>query len=136
MTTKDYLRSVRRYDKMIDIRVEEIERLTTMATNISPKYTEDKVQTSFNNDKIGLLVAEIEDKRQELKGLVRQKGRIIAQIEGMEDYLEYVVLADRYIKGMQFKAIAGDIDRCERYTMQIHDKAIANFGRKYADSIK
>lgn len=136
MNTREYLGRVRRFDKMIETRLEEIERLRTMATNISPKYSEDKVQTSFSNDKIGVIIAEIAEKEDEVRSIVRQKGTIIAQIEGIDDFLEYVVLTDKYVKGLQYKEIAGDIERTERHTMKIHDRAIANFEIKYAKFIK
>lgn len=136
MDTKQYLENIRKYDRMVEVRAEELIRLRTQATNISPHYSEDKIQTSFSNDKLTLLVAEIIEKENEIKKILRKKGLAIAQIEGLDNYNEYVVLTDRYVKGLAYKEIAVDIERSERHCIKIHDRAIAHFEEKYGNDIQ
>lgn len=131
MKAETYLSQIRRLEKMIEVRNREIETLRARANSISPKLSEDKVQTSFDNDKMGTIVAEIVDAEDELASLKRKKGLIIAQIEGMEDLNEYYVLTDRYIMGMTFECIADDIDKSARYCLKIHKRALENFEKKY-----
>lgn len=89
MKAEKYLSQIRRLEKMIDVRNRDLEVLRTRATNISPKLTEDKVQTTIDQDKIGTIVSEIVDKEGEIETLKRKRGLIMAQIEGMEDLNEF-----------------------------------------------
>lgn len=131
MKAEKYLSQIRRLEKMIDVRNRDLEVLRTRATNISPKLTEDKVQTTIDQDKIGTIVSEIVDKEGEIETLKRKRGLIMAQIEGMEDLNEFYVLSDRYIMGMTFNSIAEDIDKTPHHCMKIHKKALVNFEKKY-----
>lgn len=131
MKAEKYLSQIRRLEKMIDVRIRDLEVLRARATNISPKLTEDKVQTSIDQYKISTIVSEIVDKESDIDTLKRKRGLIMAQIEGMEDLNEFYVLSDRYIMGMTFNSISEDIDKSPRYCMKIHKRALTNFENKY-----
>ena len=87
MTTKDYLRQIYRYERMINNNLAEIYQLRSLASNISIAITGDKVQTSGNKDTLGNTMAKIYDLEKEVDALVdslyEKKQIIVDQIESM-----------------------------------------------------
>ena len=70
MTTDKYLSQISRIDHAIANKLEEIKRLSDMATSISISPKEVDVQSSGNPDKMGSTVSKIVDLQNEIQTLV------------------------------------------------------------------
>ena len=70
MTTDKYLSQISRIDHAIANKLEEIKKLSDMATSISISPKEVDVQSSGNPDKMGSAVSKIVDLQNEIQALV------------------------------------------------------------------
>lgn len=144
MTTKEYLRQIYRYERMINNNLAEIYQLRTLASNISIALTPDKVQTSGNKDTLGNTMAKIYDLEREVDVLVdnlyKQKKIIVKQIESMlkhnddrhEEY--YDVLTARFVRCMTFEEIPSEIGMSERKMYYIYNEALKEFEKMYGET--
>lgn len=136
MTTKSYLQQLDRYSKQINNKLAEIYQLGSLATNIGVTLKADMIKSSPDMDKMGDCVSDIVDKENEAKDLIKEyqnkKDHIITQINGIEDTMQYQVLFSRYIEMKTYEEIAEDLNYCEKQIRRIHNKAIAEFEKKYA----
>ena len=131
MTTKEYLSQIKRYDKMIANKREEITNLRSMACGTSIQISGDRVQRSGNKDKLGSFMSEIVDMEQELKEMLSKRCLIVREIESLENGDEYDVLAKRYILRKNVKEIAIENGKTERQILSVTSKALGNFEKKY-----
>ena len=106
-----------------------------MACSISAINYDERVQTSPNFDKIGIVLSKIENMEIKLNKLidvyVDTKNYIIGQIESLDDVRLSKVLFGRYVKKDTYEKIAEDINYSVRQTKRLHDKAILAFEDKY-----
>lgn len=114
MDTRKYLNQIRRYEKIINNRLEEIEHLKSLATSISiSAYGVERVQTSGTHDKIGDTIARIVDDQKEIAKIILdyrdKKQEIIALIESVEDTNYYDLLFKRYVEGKKLQVIADEM---------------------------
>lgn len=103
MTTDKYLSQISRIDHAIANKLEEIKRLSDMATSISISPKEVDVQSSGNPDKMGSAVSKIVDLQNEIQTLVdelvNKRRIIISQIDSMDNTDVYIVLSSHYVNG-------------------------------------
>lgn len=135
MTTKQYLRQIERYQRMINNKLSEIYQLKALATGISVATDGDRVQSSGAKDRMASMVAKIVDLERETDDLVHKftekRQTIISQIDGIEDTNYYDVLFHRYVEYKTFEAIAENMNYSWRQVMRIHDDALDVFEKQY-----
>lgn len=131
MNIEKYLDNIMKYDNMLDYKYEQLERLRSKSVDISPKLSENKVQTSFDNNKMGTIVAEIIELENEIETIKHKRNYIIKEIEEVEDLIYFMVLSDRYIKGLTYTEIATHIDVSDKHIYKVHKNALLEFEKKH-----
>ena len=135
MTTKQYLNHIKRLDKMIENKLDEIYRLREMSVSISTNMDKDRVQSSGSHDKLGESVAKIVDLEREtndiLSELADKKKTIINQIDGMENYDFYVILTYKFVQKLDFREIFLKMKISERKMYTVYRQALKEFERLY-----
>jgi predicted nucleic acid-binding Zn-ribbon protein len=137
MTTEQYLNQINRLNIEIHNKLSEIYQLRELAVSISVVVNYDRVQTSSAGDKMSDTLAKIVDIENETSALIdellEKRSRIIFQIDGIEDELNYRVLFSRYVEGKGNTAIADDIGYTPRQIIRIFYKALDEFEEKYGN---
>lgn len=137
MKTKDYLSQVSRLNKMINNKLSEIHQLRELSVSISAIGNDEKVQTSPNFDKIGTVIAKIDELENNLDKMIDEylvkRERIIAQIDTMEEESVYQILFSRYIEKKTFEKIATEMEYSWRQIVRLHGKALQQFEKKYGE---
>lgn len=131
MTTREYLSQIRRYDKMIANKREEILNLRSMVYGISAPMGGDRVQSSGDKDKLGSFMSKIVDTEREMEALVSKRWGIVQEIESLDDTDEYNVLAKKYILQKSIKEIGIEEHESDRHTLRLVSRAINSFEEKY-----
>ena len=131
MTTREYLSQIRRFDKMISNKREEIYNLRAMVYGTSAPMGGDRVQSSGDKDKLGAFMSKIVDTEREMEGLVSKRWRIVQEIESLDDTDEYNVLAKKYILQKNIKEISIEEHESDRHTLRLVSRAINSFEEKY-----
>ena len=109
METKEYLSQVRRYDRMVENKIKEIANLREIICGTAPMSSNtDRVQTTKDSDKICSYVSKIVDMEREVNDSIDKRKKIVQQIESIPDMNMYDVLAQKYILGVEIKAIRLD----------------------------
>lgn len=131
MTTKEYLSQISRFDRMIKNKLMDIYQLKTMAYSVTAPNDGERIQTSSNKDKMGLVVSKIVDLENEVDSMVDNRSLIVSRIDNMEDTEMYDVLAKKFILGKDLKAIAIERGFTYRHINRIYNNAIKEFEEKY-----
>ncbi len=135
MTTKDYLNQISRINRMINNKIVELSQLKELACSISAVSGEDRVMVTPNFDKIGTKQAKIDEMERNIDALVDEyiikRGKIVSQIDSMEDENVYNVLFSRYIEKKTFEVIATEMNYSWRQTIRLHGIALKKFEQKY-----
>ena len=137
MHVKAYLKQIRRLDAMIELRVLEAEKWRALAESASaPRVSSDvKIQTTKKYDPMGDKVAKLVDLEREAQALweayMKKRGKIIEQIEGLDDADHIRVLRLRYIAYKPLDECAREMDYTERHTKRLHARALDAFCQKY-----
>lgn len=128
MNAKEFLRQIRKLDKMIENKKAEVQQLKEYATSISPNMSGERVQSSGNPQKISEAINKYIDLEREAeldKIMLEDKRReIIAVIEQIEDPLCYNVLYKHYVEMKTFVVIAEEEHYSYAYILEIHPKAV------------
>lgn len=140
MTAKEYLTQIKNLDRVIRIKLAEIEQLRDMASNITAVIKEDVVQTSMKGDKLSDAVAKIIDEEQAVASLTEKylnmKREAIHMIENLSNPLHYQVLWERYISDRTYEGIAGNMGFSNRHIFKLHNSALLEFEEKYNEFLK
>ena len=135
MDTKQYLQQIERLDKMIQNKLSEIYQLKTMACSVTVSNEKERVQTSYDNDRLGSTVAKIVDLEKETDMLVDRfidkRSHIISQIDGLDNIDYYHVLSMRYVARDTFETIAKKTNWSIRRVFSIHGDALKEFEKLY-----
>ena len=135
MTTKEYLSQIERLDKMIQNKLSEIYQLKTMACSVGISNEGERIQKSSDKDRMGSAVARIVDLENEIDKLVdrfvSKRGKIISQIDSIENVDYYHVLSMRYVSRDTFEVIAEKTNWSIRKVFSLHGKALLEFERLY-----
>ena len=128
MKAKDFLRSHRKYDEMIENKLYEAKRWEEIALNISPRYGGEKVQSSGSKQKMEDAVArfididnEINDRIDELIDLEQNIVSVLEQLPPSE----YSLLHKIYIQHKTIEEAAYELDkRSESWGKMVHRRAL------------
>ena len=137
MTTKEYLGKISRLERMIDNKYTEILKYKELAHSVAAIHYDVRVKSTPNFDRMGTAVAKIEAMERELDLIIDQfvdeKNYIISQIDAIEDEMHYQVLFARYIQKKTFERIAEELNYSLRQISRVHDRALADFERRYGE---
>lgn len=129
MKPKEWLDQIRRTDRRIQNKLEEITSLKEMLTSITATLSVEPVSHSGNDDKMGSAVAKIVDLENEihvdLERFIDLKREVFETINGLEPE-EFDVLYLRYFKYMKWEEIADDMHYTCRHITRIHGEALEN----------
>lgn len=131
METKNYLGQIKRYDRMIANKIEEIKNLRESIYGMPSFSAGERVQTSCTKDIVGSGAPKIADMESEVRTLSRKREEIVRQIEKIPDTDMYDVLAKRFVLYKDFKVISVEIKKSKRQTFFIYDNAIDTFEKMF-----
>lgn len=128
MDAKEYLEQIGINLAIIKNKQDEIEQLYTLATSITAPMGTEPVQTSNISDKVGKFGSEIADLRKEIETeiieLQKDNMRRIQTIQKVGNELQYKVLYNHYVKGMEFNDIAEELHFAPVTISKNHTKAL------------
>lgn len=131
MKAKQYLRQVRRLDNTINAKIEQIETLRAMSTNITQTLNPDRVQESRSTDKTEKLIIKIVDLEREITddidALIDLKREIMHKIDAVQDDNYKLLLTLRYINFKTWEQIAVEMSYECSWVHRLHSKALIAF---------
>ena len=128
MTAEQFLLQIKKYDQIIEDKLEQVKNWRDVAVDISVNYDGVNVQTSGKKDKIGTAVAKYVDLECEIadityKILIARK-EIIETIEQLP-FEQYDLLYKMYVQDMDIETIASGYKRVStRRLRRIHNEAL------------
>ena len=132
--TKQYLNRAYRLDRLIQLDVDEIRRLETLAGCYGGFSTDERVQTSSSNTaKFTGFIDKAVDKSKELEGSMIEKEELLTEIRNtineLDDNLEIEILSYRYMQYKSFYDISLMINYSKSTIYKIHDQAIVKLSK-------
>ena len=130
METREYLGLIIRYDRMVENKLLDIEKMRTMVTSTSVSQKDVNVQTSTDKDKLGSIVTKIVQLEKETDELIDKRFDIVRKIEKMPNLNEYDVLIQKYVL-KQIKEL--ELDNASTYKQKLRflKKAEKSFEELY-----
>lgn len=131
METREYLGLIIRYDRMVENKLLDIEKMRTMVTSTSVSQKDVNVQTSTDKDKLGSIVTKIVQLEKETDELIDKRFGIVRKIEKMPNLNEYDVLIQKYVLKKQIKEL--ELDNASTYKQKLRflKKAEKSFEELY-----
>ena len=131
METREYLGLIIRYDRMVENKLLDIEKMRTMVTSTSVSQKDVNVQTSTDKDKIGSIVTKIVQLEKETDELFDKRFDIVRKIQKMPNLNEYDVLIQKYVLKKQIKEL--ELDNASTYKQKLRflKKAEKSFEELY-----
>lgn len=127
MNAKEFLRQIKKMDKLIENKMAEVQRWKDIATNVSPNMSGERVQSSGNPHKIADAIGRYIDLEREINQdidkLVDAKKDVISVIE-MLNATEYDVLHKVYVQGFTFDEVAFACKHSRSWATTIHGNAL------------
>ena len=124
---KQWLRSYQSVYRRIKIKREDIERLRSLETKITPTIS-DMPKGNNQSNKIELItekIADIEDHiSDEMKELDETRSEIEEAIREVPNEIYQEILERRYINGQHWELIAVEMNYDYRWTLRLHGKAL------------
>lgn len=125
---KAYLMQVERYDNMIGLKIEEMDRLRALTTKITASWKQDVVSASGSQDKLGDAIAKIVDLQTEINDAidtyVDRKREVSSIIEKIENQNQFAVLSKKYLLYESLEQIAVEMHMSYRNVCYIHGEAL------------
>lgn len=127
MNAKEFLRKVKKLDKLIANKMIEIQQWKEIANNTTANMTGDRVQSSHNPQKIADAIGRYIDLeaeiREDIESLIAAKRDVIEVIEQLEA-TEYDVLHKIYIQHLELIDVADAYNRTYSWATTIHGMAV------------
>ena len=127
MTTKEYLNKLRTLDKQIDSKLEQIDRLRSLAERVTttlsftPKGAGGANRTDYCIERIWQLEKEVTE---DIDRLVDMKSGIRGAIERVENDKYRLLLEYRYLCGNTWEQIAEKMRIDLRWVYRMHGRAL------------
>lgn len=135
MTAKDYLQQVKIKNAEIDNLQNDEEMIVAMMYSLGGCDSGERVQSSRNNDKFGMMCSRIEEKKKEITEkidtMIDFKLKVSGEINALNDDRYIKLLHKRYIRFASFEMIAVELGYTYQYTVQLHGDALQEFERTY-----
>lgn len=132
MGAKQYLTQIKWLEDTLDARLDQIEKLRSIATKITTEYGgNDRVKSSHSNDKLAVTIAKIADFENELKNdidkLVVLQIDARRSIEQMDNEEYKLLLTLRYLNYMTWEQIAEQMHYTFQWIHVLHKRALNEF---------
>lgn len=127
MNAKEFLRQIKKLDKLIENKLIEIQRWKDIANNTTANLTGERVQSSGNPQKIADAIGRYIDLEREINqdidNLVDTKKDVIGVIEQL-NATEYDVMHKIYVQHLTLEDVADAYDRTYSWVTTIHGRAL------------
>ena len=138
MNIGELLKSHYAVNQMIDIKLEQIAELKSLAAKVTTSpFTESRSQGTYT-DRVGRTTARIIDLEneinEEIDKLVEIKIRIRELVSALTDNLHRAVIERYYILNEPWEKIGEKMGYSRRHIVRIHDKAIAFLEEIYRET--
>lgn len=127
MTAKEFLRQIKKLDKLIENKMAEVQRWKEIANNTTVNMSGEKVQSSGNHDTIENAICTYIDLDREIvrciDELIDKKKDVISVIEQLSA-TEYDVLHKVYVQYYTFDEVAIACRRSHSWATTVHGRAL------------
>lgn len=128
MNPKEYLSQVRKYDRLINNKLETIASLRSLVTSVTIELKSDVVQSSGTKDKMACTIDRIVDLEREIDAdvdqLVNLKREIMSVIDKVENPVLIDILYKRYFRYEKWEEIAIEMNYSYRQVTRLHGQAL------------
>ena len=127
MNAKDFLRQIKKLDRLIKNKLIEIQRWKDIANNTTATLSGERVQSSGNPQKIADAICRYIDLEREINQdidkLVDAKKDVIGVIEQL-NATEYDIIHKIYVQHLTLEDVADAYDRTYSWATTIHGRAL------------
>lgn len=127
MNAKDFLRQIKKLDRLIENKLIEIQRWKDIANNTTATLSGERVQSSGNPQKIADAICRYIDLEREINQdideLVEAKKDVIGVIEQL-NATEYDIIHKIYVQYLTLEDVADAYDRTYSWATTIHGRAL------------
>lgn len=127
MNAKEFLRQIKKLDRLIENKLIEIQRWKDIANNTTATLSGERVQSSGNPQKIADAIGRYIDLEREINQdidkLVDTKKDVIGVIEQL-NATEYDVMHKIYVQYLTLEDVADAYDRTYSWVTTIHGRAL------------
>ena len=127
MNAKDFLRQIKKLDRLIENKLIEIQRWKDIANNTTANLSGERVQSSGNPQKIADAIGRYIDLEREINQdidkLVDTKKDVIGVIEQL-NATEYDIIHKIYVQYLTLEDVADAYDRTYSWATTIHGRAL------------
>lgn len=113
MLAKEYLSQVHRLNQMIDIKLEEVSSLRSLASRVTTAFGQEKIQTTKKQSPMEDVIVRLMDLENEVNGdidsLIELKEEVIENINKIDNGNLRLLLIMRYIYNKDWKDIADNM---------------------------
>lgn len=136
MTPKEYLLQAQSLKRRVKIAQDKVHEIETMIASVRAiQYDKISVQTSPAGDRLAADMIRLEAAREMMIQQAADYYTIYQTIEGqiitMDTALYRDILSLRYLQGHTLQQIARLLKYSEKYILNEHGKALAEFGRRF-----
>ena len=136
MTPKEYLLQAQSLKRRVKIAQDKVHEIETMIASVRAiQYDKISVQTSPAGDRLAADMIRLEAAREMMIQQAADYYTIYQTIEGqiitMDTALYRDILSLRYLQGHSLQQIARLLKYSEKYILNEHGKALAEFGRRF-----
>ncbi len=128
MKAKGYLSQAKWLDKMIDIKIEQQERLRAMAEKTTIAISGEKVSGGIGGNPMESAIVKLVDLSHEINDdidkLIDLRAEIKETINKVGDFRYKLVLEMRYINNKDWDEVSETLKYDTRYTMKLHGRAL------------
>lgn len=133
MNPKEYLSQIKKYDRLINNKLETIASLRSLVTSVTIELKSDVVQSSGTKDKMANTIDRIVDLEREIDAdidqLVNLKREIMSVIDKVEDPILIDILYKRYFRYEKWEEIAIEMNYSYRQVTRLHGQALQEVRR-------
>jgi DNA-directed RNA polymerase specialized sigma subunit len=133
MDAKQFLRQIRQLDQEINSKLEEVEKLRSLAEKMTSTLSHDNVSQSGCGDRVSEVVAKIVDLDREITRSVDRmidlKDKAIRLINQLDEPNHRLVLILRYINGYTWEQIAVKMGYVFQWVHVLHGRALREFAK-------
>ncbi len=127
MNAKEFLRQIKKLDKLIENKMFEVQQWKEIANNTTASFSGERVQSSSNPHKIAHAIGRYIDLEREINQdidrLVETKKDVIGVIEQL-NATEYDVIHKIYVQYLTFDEVAYACKHSKSWATSIHGRAL------------
>lgn len=128
MGAKEYLSQVHRLNQLINIKLEEVSSLRSLASRVTTAFGEEKVQTSKKQSPMEDIIVRLMDLENEINNdidnLIALKEEVIENINKIDNYNLSLLLTMRYINNKDWETIADNMLYDVRTIYRFHKEGL------------